>query len=183
MGLDMYLSKRIWIGANYEHNKVSGKISLKKHKTPIKIDIKKLKYVIEEVGYWRKANAIHLWFVNNCQNGVDDCKEYYVSKEKIEELLSLCKKVMDVAITKTGKVSLGFKYTTKGEKEEITKEGKIIINSDEIEKLLPTTSGFFFGSTEYDEYYLEDIRNTIEICEKALAENDDCSDFYYSSSW
>ena len=27
----------------------------------------------EEVGYWRKANAIHGWFVRNVQNGKDDC--------------------------------------------------------------------------------------------------------------
>ena len=24
--------------------------------------------IFEEVGYWRKANAIHNWFVKNCQN-------------------------------------------------------------------------------------------------------------------
>lgn len=30
MGLDMYLSKKIYIGANYEHNNVKGKINLTK---------------------------------------------------------------------------------------------------------------------------------------------------------
>lgn len=36
------------------------------------------------VAYWRKANAIHNWFIENCaENGVDDC---YVSKEQFEQL-------------------------------------------------------------------------------------------------
>lgn len=30
------------------------------------------------------------------------------------------------------------------------------------EQLLPTTSGFFFGSTEYDEHYFQDLRDTLE---------------------
>ena len=44
--------------------------------------------------YWRKANAIHKWFVYNVQNGEDDCKRYYVSEEKIQELVRLCKTVL-----------------------------------------------------------------------------------------
>lgn len=43
------------------------------------------------VAYWRKANQIHAWFVDNVQNGEDDCGEYYVSKDKLVELLELCK--------------------------------------------------------------------------------------------
>jgi hypothetical protein len=41
--------------------------------------------------YWRKANAIHGWFVQNCQEGEDDCREYYVDREQIEELRNICK--------------------------------------------------------------------------------------------
>jgi hypothetical protein len=47
--------------------------------------------------------------------------------------------------------------------------------------LLPSTSGFFFGNTEYDEWYYNDIQNTIEILEKALEDKD--GEYYYSSSW
>lgn len=39
---------------------------------------------------WRKANQIHKWFVDNVQEGEDNCKEYYVSKEQLEELHKLC---------------------------------------------------------------------------------------------
>ena len=51
------------------------------------------------------------------------------------------------------------------------------------EELLPTESGFFFGSTEYDEYYFADIKDTIEELEKILAENNENSNFYYRSCW
>lgn len=42
--------------------------------------------------YWRKANQIHKWFVDNVQNGEDDCGDYYVSHEKLKELRETCRK-------------------------------------------------------------------------------------------
>lgn len=42
------------------------------------------------VAYWRKVNSVHGWFVKNVQNGNDDCDEYYVSHEKLKELVRLC---------------------------------------------------------------------------------------------
>ena len=47
-----------------------------------------------KVGQWRKANHIHKWFVDNVQGGEDDCREYSVSRESLQELKSLCLKVM-----------------------------------------------------------------------------------------
>ena len=48
-----------------------------------------------EVGYWRKANAIHNWFVTNVQDGKDDCEEYDVSREQLEQLRQQCKIVLE----------------------------------------------------------------------------------------
>ena len=48
----------------------------------------------EEVAYWRKANAIHGWFIENIQGGVDDCGSYNVTKENLEDLKSLCSRVL-----------------------------------------------------------------------------------------
>ena len=42
------------------------------------------------VAYWRKVNSVHGWFVNNVQNGEDDCGEYYVSHSKLKELVNAC---------------------------------------------------------------------------------------------
>ena len=48
----------------------------------------------EEI-YWRKANQIHRWFVENVQNSVDNCAMYYVSKESLYKLKELCEKVLE----------------------------------------------------------------------------------------
>ena len=39
---------------------------------------------------------------------------------------------------------------------------------DKIDDLLPPTSGFFFGSTEIDEYYKQDVEDSIKIFEDLL---------------
>jgi hypothetical protein len=49
----------------------------------------------DDVMYWRKANAIHGWFVENVQDGVDDCSPFEVTKEHFEELYSLTQAVMN----------------------------------------------------------------------------------------
>lgn len=43
------------------------------------------------------------------------------------------------------------------------------VNKDhsKAEELLPTASGFFFGSTEYDEWYFKDVERSIEIFREA----------------
>lgn len=49
---------------------------------------------LKEVGYWRKANAIHGWIVTNVQDGEDDCNDYDFPLEKMVELYSLCKQIL-----------------------------------------------------------------------------------------
>lgn len=93
MGLDMDLTKHIYVGANYEHRKVTGTVELTAYGEPIEINLKRISYIAERVMQWRKANAIHKWFVDNCQDGVDECQTVYVSEEKLQELLDLCKRV------------------------------------------------------------------------------------------
>ena len=150
MGLDMYLDKRTYV-KQWDHIDESKQynVEVTRGGEPTNIDPKKVKYIIEEAGYWRKANAIHKWFVDNCQDGVDDCRDAYVEFNQLQTLLDLCRIV--------------------------------IIDKSKAEQLLPSTSGFFFGNTEYDEWYYNDIQNTIEILEKALEDED--GDYYYSSSW
>ncbi|CAB4175012.1 hypothetical protein UFOVP965_102 [uncultured Caudovirales phage] len=44
--------------------------------------------------YWRKANAIHNWFVENVQNGVDNCGTYPVSRNDLIALRETCAVVL-----------------------------------------------------------------------------------------
>jgi hypothetical protein len=90
MGLDMYLSRKIYLGLNYEHNREQYKDIVIKVKG---VNINKVTYIEEEAITWRKANAIHKWFVDNVQDGKDDCGYYYVDKEQLEELYDLIKSI------------------------------------------------------------------------------------------
>lgn len=184
MGLDMYLVRKTYIGAQYDHRKVSAAIDIKIGDRTIKIDPAKLEEVTEAVGYWRKANQIHKWFVDNTQDGEDRNGSSYVSREQLKELLALCRKVKETARVERGMVKNGQRMTANGW-EDIMEEGDAIVNAEEIAELLPTEGGFFFGSTEYDQYYLNDIDDTIEILE-GLGDLDDekaISDYHYRASW
>jgi hypothetical protein len=155
MGLDMYLYKRTYV-KNWEFMDESQKhrISIEKD-GKVREDIKpeRITYITEEVAYWRKFNALHAWFVENCQDGIDNCKEHYVSKQQLEELLSTLKE-----IDSSNEISTA-------------------------EKNLPTQSGFFFGGTEYDEYYFEEVKETIETLESLLSEENSDASYFYCSSW
>jgi hypothetical protein len=153
MGLDMYLSRKTYV-KQWSHQKPEEQfeITITKGGKPYDgIDISNVTNIEEEVGYWRKANQIHRWFVENIQNGVDNCGEYSVSKGELEELRNICTEVLN--------------------------------DHSKAEELLPSASGFFFGNTDYDEYYYNDVEHTIEILDKILSESDGNQDIYYSSSW
>ena len=120
------------------------------------IDKKKISSIVEEVCYWRKANQIHRWFVENCQEGVDDCKEYYVSFEQLEKLVSICETVLAA-------------------KNDVLSAS-----------LLPPQQGFFFGSYEFDDWYYENVSNTIDQLKECIINatvDSGSKDYYYSSSW
>ena len=92
----MYLTKELYI-KNWSYMKPSErhKITIKKGGKERKdINIAKISSIIEDVGYWRKANAIHQWFVKNCQKGVDDCGKYCVLTEQLKELRDICKEIL-----------------------------------------------------------------------------------------
>ena len=59
---------------------------------------------------------------------------------------------------------------------------RVLNNHALSEQLLPTTSGFFFGSTEYDEYYYGSLKELVDTLEPELKEDDDCY-YIYRASW
>ena len=87
MSLDMYLNKNTYVGSSKNKLNINGIKS--------QIQIPRVKYIVEEIAVWRKANAIHRWFVNNVQNGEDDNRLYDVSAEQLKQLLTLCKQVLE----------------------------------------------------------------------------------------
>lgn len=150
MGLDMYLTAKRYLSKyNPEDAKLRELVSA--------IDFGfsgEVEQVTFEAMYWRKANAIHNWFVREEQEGVDNCAEYNVSTEALEELRNIC--------------------------------NKVLVDPDKADELLPPQSGFFFGSTDVDEWYLEQLKYTVDrldvLLELPEVKNRKIN-FYYSSSW
>ncbi len=106
MGLDMYLRASEYVSRNDWSRDENGDIL----DTPNEafnaiVEAFKMQDVIDNtgfagisidfpMGYWRKANQIHNWFVENVQDGEDNCGSYYVSREQLEELKELCIQVL-----------------------------------------------------------------------------------------
>lgn len=150
MGLDMYLTRKIYVGAGWSHNEVTGIVDISRNGEKIDIDLSRIVDITEDVITWRKANAIHQWFVDNVQNGEDNCASYYVTPEVLQSLLE------DI--------------------EEVLK------NKNKAKELLPTQGGFFFGGTDYDDYYWDDLKRTKKALKEVLSDQRG-GDFYYQSSW
>lgn len=132
MGLDMFLFK-IKKGCNPKENE--GKIG--------------------EIAYWRKANAVRRWFVDNCgYNENSNCEYFEIDKNDIYALL---RDAIDVYNKHDAEYSA---------------------------RILPTSMGFFFGDTEYDEWYYDNIGNTIRQLSEVLTTVDwEEEDVYYYEWW
>jgi hypothetical protein len=151
MGLDMYLTAKRYL-CQYPEDGDDAKLAKAIGALPLGNRGMRVKEVSCEAMYWRKANAIHKWFVDNCQGGVDDCDEYYVDKEKLQKLADDCQKILD--------------------------------DHSQAPDVLPTQSGFFFGSTEFDEYFWEEIQRTVHNIRILLNNAEfDRWELYYRSSW
>jgi len=153
MGLDQYLTAEMFIRTFGEKDETE----LEKKVSALFPELKdaKISTVVADVGYWRKANAIHKWFVDNAQDGIDECQKSEVTVEQLRTLLDIVK----VVLADTSKAN----------------------------ELLPPEAGFFFGSTDIDEWYIEELTSTKKILEDAIALNPGDAyrgwAFYYQSSW
>jgi hypothetical protein len=100
MGLDMYLTGERFLWSYPDDGpdaKVSEAIGTLFPELSLGLgpnDRMRVKSVRCELMYWRKANSLHKWFVDNCQDGVDECQETLVDSEKLQELLDVCNKVL-----------------------------------------------------------------------------------------
>lgn len=152
MGLDMFLTASKFI-SEYSEKELFEKIN--KITEAMEISPLKVSTISFDAIYWRKANAIHKWFVDNIQDGEDDCKRYYVETAALFALKEVIEKVLE------------------NPTEEVIME------------LLPPTDGFFFGSTKIDDSYFMDLKYTQEQLTKILSIPGITKnyDFYYQASW
>lgn len=188
MGLDMYLTKKVEVhkkgttfyslisrGAELDEGVEPSKFFIEDDNERIEISADFIGFDLDKI-YWRKANAIHNWFVTHIQNDEDDCKPYILYEEKIIELRDVCKSII--------------------EEEEEHGRDKAIELADE---LLPTSDGFSFGDisyvdlgdTSYNDYYFDTVKETYDEIVRIIKTDEMASGkgyvthiFYeYRSSW
>jgi hypothetical protein len=157
MGLDMYLKASRYI-SGFEHRPEAERALYTKIVEMMGLETKDLTgcpsgTITLCIGYWRKANAIHSWFVNEVQGGEDECKPHEVSRSQLEQLKTICQQILQLR-----------------EDPEAAME------------LLPPRAGFFFGPTDDVQWYFQGIAETIAIIDRCLKMHEDW-DFIYQSSW
>ena len=108
-----------------------------------------------ELMYWRKANQIRRWFVDHLNDfdPSDNLGKYDVSREVLQDLIDDIDYVL--------------------EDESI----------ERAEEVMPTGSGFFFGNTEYDEYYFDSLKRTREQIQEILDTTSEEDEIYYTEWW
>jgi hypothetical protein len=180
MGLDMYLYKENYV-RNWDHFKPEERyqITVKKNKKVCK-DIKpeRISYIVEQVGYWRKFNALHSWFIENLANGVDECQRIRVDTDDLKKLLEVLKKVKTIMDKSNVVVKVLEDWNGK------PYDHKVYECEDEVKELLSPQQGFFFGSYEIDEWYKQDIDQTVVLLEELINEDSNgLAEYYYQASW
>ena len=133
---------------------------------------------------WRKANQIHGWFDHQL-GGVKNVTRYPVKVTQLEFLLEDCIRVKEHLIAGGMK---GFEQVTeRGIKDEEPFEKKemvpMFVNVGLAQELLPPMPGFFFGSYDFDEWYLKQINETIEKLMEVLSTKQKGERFYYEAWW
>lgn len=162
MGLDMSFYERHWLPPQQNKRGNYKRPSFSIPTKPYGNDRKRFEnvaYITCNVGYFRKANAIHKWIIDKC--GVDefpnqaDGMDLILDKADILELKEICLKLLGVPRYKFKKMA---------------------------KELLPTADGFFWGSTEYDKWYRKDLRDFIKLANR-LHLDDPYIDIIYNANW
>jgi len=158
MGLDMYLNVRRTTYKPFRRDEAKSPERVLMEQAADSVGLTKVCDILDfiaverEVAYWRKANQVHGWFVANVQDGRDECQRSTVEREQLVELRNLC--------------------------------AELLATRDQAQALeqLPPEDGFFFGGTEVDQYYWEDLERTVQQLDKALALPEDVT-YVYQASW
>lgn len=161
----------------------------------------KIVYAKNDV-YFRKVNFVYAFFSPYLE---DEC--CIVTKDMVRELITNCDKVLEAARQsgvlndnyefiipekeffyqyKEGENMFNITNERRAEEELRIQKLKDRLSGDWVETAkdyLPTQCGFFFGSTDYDVYYLRDVIDCKKQFEKLLSNWKDEEVVYNIMSW
>ena len=108
-----------------------------------------------QIGYFRKFNALHSYIVKTFANGIDNCQDIILYKKDVEQI----KKVLDEVLN-------------------------VHQQAEKAKEILPTQSGYFFGGTDYDEFYFDEVKVAANLMQSFL-DNFDFENYQlvYRASW
>lgn len=146
----------------------------------------------EKLAYWRKFNALHALFLEVA--GADpesNCEEINLTEENLATILDTLQQVKLI-------LDKAPKYIEKETEDEVVFQ-PIIVNdillyegdnfifdetTDElVQELLPPRSGFFWGGTNIDSWYYDDIARAIPDIQNALDLAKQGERIYYYCWW
>ena len=108
-----------------------------------------------QIGYFRKFNALHSYIVKTFANGIDNCQDIILYKEDVEKI----KKVLDDVLN-------------------------VHQQAEKAKEILPTQSGFYFGGTDYDEFYFDEVKVAADLMQSFLDNFDfESYQLVYQASW
>lgn len=141
-----------------------------------------------EIIYWRKENHFHKFFCGNGESTSEtiDCTgPYVISRNLLTDLLTRIDTILATKLDKpiTKKFSHGFTVEADGKRTKQFVELTIEYDEKIAEALLPTQSGFFFGSTEYNPWYFKSLGYAKDVISNYLIEHPNENQFIYDSSW
>lgn len=116
-----------------------------------------------QVIYMRKANAIRKWFADNLDNFIDNGTTN-IPKEKFKAIIDIMFDTIELGgifniynrYVKNNCECKNERYNLFDDCEKFVENGgeKYKLFCETAQKLFPTSDGFFFGSTDYDDWYI-----------------------------
>ena len=94
MGLDIYLSKKTFIGAKYKSQAITGSISLFKRGKKIPVSLQRLTYVIEDIFHGSKTHWLHHWLDMELPEILGNAEDQEISEDLMDRLHQACIEVL-----------------------------------------------------------------------------------------
>lgn len=152
------------------------------------IDFLKVRQRRKELSYFRKVNFLVKFFndkiVEYCGGTILNGLDIPIDKEWCEELLEKCNKVVD----KYNELKASYTPDTNDDNTNLfeSKEANDLFAKFAAETL-PTMAGFFYGSTDYDKWYLGDVKDVIKHLKNNIIPEfdklDDDDSIVFNANW
>ena len=94
MGLDIYLSKKTFIGAMFKSREITGTISLFISGKKIPIEFQRVSYVIEDIYHGSKTHWLYHWLEIELPESLGNAEDQEISEDLMDRLHDACIEVL-----------------------------------------------------------------------------------------